>query len=91
MIFEWHGSKARANLRKHGVSFEEAATVFEDRLAVTYPDPDHSEQEDRLLTIGESTRGRLLIVSHTERGGVLRIISARRLIRHERVLYEENR
>ena len=91
MKFQWHGSKAQANLRKHGVSFEEAATAFEDRLAITYPDPDHSLEEERFLTIGESIRGRLLIVSHTDRDEVVRIISARQLVRRERVLYEEGR
>jgi uncharacterized DUF497 family protein len=89
VIYEWDPKKARANLRKHGVSFEEAATVFLDPLAVTYPDPDHSASEFREITIGFSTRRGLVLVSHTERGGRTRIIGARRLTVNERKRYEE--
>ena len=86
--FEWDPSKAESNLRKHAVSFEEAASVFRDRLSVTCPDPDHSDDEDRYLTIGVSHRSTPLIVSHTDRGERIRIISARKLTRRERDQYE---
>jgi hypothetical protein len=88
MQFEWDREKASANLRKHGVSFDEAATVFYDPLAATFDDPDHSMRERRLLTIGYSSRGRLLVVSHTERGRALRIISARLASAKERKRHE---
>lgn len=77
------------NLVKHGVSFYEAATVFDDPLAITYPDPDHSGDEPRWLTFGISAEGRLLVVAHTEAGDTIRIISARRATRSERKIYEE--
>ena len=67
MEFDWDPSKAESNLRKHGVSFEESATVFRDFLSITVPDPDHSPQEERFLTVGVSLRGRMLIVAHTEK------------------------
>ena len=89
MDFEWDPRKAEINLRKHGVSFLEAGTVFGDDLAITVPDPDHSDDEDRFITIGLSNRPRLLIVSHTDRGDRIRIISARELTRAERKAYEE--
>ncbi len=89
MQFEWDPKKAAANLRKHAVSFAEAATVMADRLSMTFPDPDHSESEDRYITIGTSSRRRLLMVAHTERGDRIRIISARELTRAEREAYEE--
>ncbi len=89
MNFEWDPQKAAANLRKHGVSFHEAATVLDDPLAITYPDPDHSESERRQVTFGESAEGRLLVVSLIERSGSIRIISARRAKRKERQIYEE--
>ena len=76
MEFEWDSGKAATNLRKQAVSFPEAATVLTDRLSVTVPDPDHSEGEDRYITIGTSGRGRLLIVAHAERGDRIRIIGA---------------
>ena len=78
MEFGWDAAKAERNLDKHGVSFQEAATVFGDPLAVTYADPDHSEEEDRYLTFGESSDGRFLVVSHTDREDRTRIISAAR-------------
>ena len=89
MQFEWNREKAIANLSKHGVSFEEAKTVFEDPLYVDFYDPDHSDEEERYLIIGESNRGRLLIVSYTERGELIRIIGARELTRREREAYSE--
>ena len=89
MKFEWDPIKARLNLRKHGVSFEEAATALSDPMAATGNDPDHSLYEFRYITFGVSNRGRLLIVSHTEEGDILRIISARRASKGERGIYEE--
>ena len=89
MNFEWNPRKAQVNLQKHGVSFSEAGTVFGDDLAVTVPDPDHSDEEDRYITVGWSNRGRLLMVSHTDRGDKIRIISARELTPRERKVYEE--
>lgn len=89
MRFEWDPAKAEANFRKHGVSFDEAVTVFDDPLAITYTDPDHSESERREITIGASGRNRLLIVSHMDRRGTIRIISARKATRKERRIYEE--
>ena len=90
MKFEWHGTKAAANLRKHGVSFDEAATVFADTLSHVFPDRDHSDDETRFLIIGMSEAGRVLVVSHLERGERTRIISARQAIRKERQFYEES-
>lgn len=89
MNFEWDSGKAVSNLRKHGVSFEEASTIFYDPLALTGDDPDHSEGEERLITFGLSSAGRLLVVSHAEGDKVIRIISARLATRRERQLYEE--
>ena len=88
--FEWDIRKARANLRKHGVTFEEALTVFGDPLAAIFPDEAHSIGEERELIIGHSDRGRLLLVSFTERGTTIRIIGARLATRRERRDYEEN-
>ncbi len=90
MQFDWDPNKAAGNEAKHGVSFEEAATVFGDPLSDTYDDPDHSLDERRLLIIGTSEQGRLLIVSHTDDGQTVRIISAREVTRKERKFYEEN-
>jgi uncharacterized DUF497 family protein len=89
MEFKWDPRKARTNLRKHGVSFTEAGTIFGDDLAITVSDPDHSDNEDRYITIGWSDRRRLLIVSHTDRGDRIRIISARELTKAERKEYEK--
>lgn len=89
MRIEWDSAKAANNLRKHRVSFEEASSVFYDPLAVTGADPDHSEDEERLVTFGMSPGGQLLVVSHTERGEAIRIISARIATRTERRIYEE--
>ena len=87
--FEWDGRKAAANVKKHGVTFQEAASVFGDKLAVTFPDPDHSSREDRSITFGISQAGRLLVVSHTDRGNRTRIINSRLMTRAERKIYEE--
>ena len=89
MRFEWDPSKAAGNLARHGVSFEEAATVFRDVLSATGADPDHSFDEDRFVTIGVSTAGRLLAIAHTDRDDTIRIISARPATPNERVIYEE--
>ena len=89
MVFEWDQKKEAKNIRKHKVTFSEAATVLGDTLSTTVPDPDHSEEEDRYITIGLSQRHRLLIVAHTERGERTRIISARPLTSAEREAYEE--
>jgi uncharacterized DUF497 family protein len=89
MEFEWDEEKAAANLTKHGVSFEEAKTVFSDPLYVDFYDPDHSFDEHRYIIIGESQQRRLLIVSYTERDDVVRLISAREVTRSEREAYEE--
>jgi uncharacterized DUF497 family protein len=87
--FEWDDAKARRNLKKHGVSFAEASSVFGDSLARTIPDPLYSEEEDRFITVGESRRHRLLVVVSTDRGDKIRIISARVATRRERKDYEE--
>jgi uncharacterized DUF497 family protein len=87
--FEWDPGKARQNRRKHRVSFQEAATVFGDPLAVTYPDPDHSTSEHRFITVGMSSAGRLLIVAHVDRDEDIRIISVRQTTQRERKHYEE--
>ena len=88
MKFTWDPAKAEENLLTHGVSFQEATTVFGDSLAATIPDPDHSVGEERLVTMGYSSARQLLIVSHTEEGDTIRIISARRAASHERKDYE---
>ena len=90
MECEWDPIKAASNLRKHGVSFEEAATELADDLSITGADPEHSVGESRFVTFGTSSEGRLLVVGHTERGDVLRIISARRGTKRERRIYEES-
>jgi uncharacterized protein len=89
MKFEWDERKAVSNFSKHGVSFEEAETVFEDPLYVDFYDPDHSQDEERYLIIGISKQARLLIVSYTERKKSIRLISAREVTRVEREIYEE--
>lgn len=88
MEFEWNPDKAKLNFEKHGVSFQEAATVFNDALSVTFPDPDHSIGENRYVIIGTSRFGQLLVVAHTDRGEKLRIISARKATRQEKRFYE---
>jgi uncharacterized protein len=89
MNFDWDENKASSNLSKHGVSFEEAKTVFNDLLYVDFYDPDHSDNEERYLIIGESNQGRLLIISYTEGRDLIRLISAREVTRSEREAYEE--
>ena len=89
LLFEWNEDKAKINLQKHGVSFEEAATVFGDSLSLTIRDSIHSIEEERFVIIGYSYRYRMLVVVHTERGDSIRIISARRATRRERKTYEE--
>lgn len=89
MYFEWDQAKTRTNLRKHGVAFDEACSVFYDPLAVTGLDPDHSQGEERMITFGMSSAGRLLVVAHTERGDAIRIINARIATQRERRIYEE--
>jgi len=89
MRFEWDRRKAQLNLRKHRVGFDEAATVFYDPLSVTFDDPDHSLDEERLITVGFSLHKRLLVISHVERGSVIRIISARTATARERRKHEE--
>jgi uncharacterized protein len=89
VTFEWDESKARRNLQKHGVSFEEAVTVFADWRSTTIADPDHSVGELRFLILGTSAEGQVLVVSHTERGENIRIISARPATARERRKYAE--
>jgi len=89
MEFEWDENKAAVNLSKHKISFEEAKTVFDDPLYVDLYDPDHSDEEDRYIIVGESQQSNLLIVSYTERGDFMRLISARKVTRVEREVYEE--
>ncbi len=91
MIFEWDDRKVAHNLQKHQVSFQEAATVFGDPWALTFDDPDHSIDEQRFITIGESDRRRILFVAHTDRDDIIRIISARVATRQERRAYENER
>jgi len=90
MKFEWDPIKAHANEQKHGVTFDEASTVFGDDLSVSGRDLDHSVGENRFVTFGLSSQGRVLVVSHTDRGGVIRIVSARPAIRKENRIYEED-
>jgi hypothetical protein len=89
MRFEWDPKKAHSNLRKHKVSFEEAATALMDPMSATGLDPDHSVSEERFVTFGVSGKGRLLVVAHTERGDTIRIISAREASKGEKRIYEE--
>ncbi len=87
--FEWDTQKAASNLRKHGLSFDEAVSVFADALALTFADTDHYESEDRSRTYGISNKGRLLVIVHTERRENVRIISARKATRYEKDIYEQ--
>ncbi len=90
MDFEWDEDKAAANLSKHGVSFDEAKTVFDDPLYVDFFDPDHSHDEERYILMGQSQQRRLLLVSYTQRAHTIRLISAREATRGEREAYEED-
>lgn len=87
--FEWDENKAIKNVEKHRVSFEEAATVFDDLMFVTFVDEEHSVDEERYITIGLSSRGQLLILAHTDREGQIRIISARKVTKKEELYYAE--
>ncbi len=89
LSLEWDEEKAKANLKNHGVSFDEATTVFCDPFSITIPDPDHSRDEQRFIDIGSSDRGRVLVVVYTERGTIIRIISCRKATPTERRRYEE--
>ena len=89
VTYEWNPAKSAANLRKHGVSFAEAASVFLDSMALTFNDPDHSDEEDREITIAVSARQRILFVSHCARGDKIRIIGARKATQKERRQYAE--
>ena len=88
MLFDWDPKKARLNYKKHKVSFEEAATVFYDPLSATFEAPDHSRDEDRFITIGYSSKSNLVVLAHTEKGNVIRIISARYATANEREKHE---
>lgn len=90
MEFEWDQEKAQSNRDKHGVSFEEAQTIFDDPLYVDFYDPDHSENENRYIIIGTSSVGNILLVSYTERGDIIGIISARQVTKQELKAYQED-
>lgn len=90
LLFEWDTDKAKKNIKIHGVSFDEASSAFKDDLSLTIYDPLHSEEEDRLILIGNSCKNRLLVIVHMERGDKIRIISARKTTKKERKQYEEN-
>jgi uncharacterized protein len=90
LTFEWDEEKSKGNLRKHGVSFDEAKTVFNDPFAMTIPDPEHSAQEDRYIDLGMSSQGRILMVWYTERSRNIRIIGSRKAARSQRQKYEED-
>ncbi len=89
MLFEWDRAKAKVNIEKHGVSFEEASTVFGDPLSITILDPLHSDQEDRFVIIGVSRQFNMLVIAHVERNDSIRIISARNATSVERKNYEK--
>jgi uncharacterized protein len=91
VILEWDLNKAESNLKKHGVDFQEAGTVLNDPLSTTFPDPAHSVDEQRYLTIGSSLTGRILVVAHTDRGEAVRLISARPATQTERKFYEQDK
>ncbi len=91
LLFEWDEDKARENLKKHQVSFEEGKTIFGDPFQMTYPDPEHSDFEERYINIGTSERGRVLVVGHTERGARIRLINCRKATPDERREYEGTR
>lgn len=89
MKIEWNPLKAKLNIKKHGITFEEAATAISDPMAVTGSDPDHSIYEERCITFGVSLTGKLLVISHTDEEGIIRLISARKASKGERELYEK--
>ena len=88
MDFEWNLQKAKINIQKHGVAFDEASTVFGDTLSITFPDVDHSIQEERYLIVGLSNKNRILVISHVYRNEIIRIISARQATKREQKFYE---
>ncbi len=88
LAFEWDEEKARANLKKHHVSFDEAASMFDDPMLITFPDPLHSQSEERYISIGVSAKGRVLTVAHTDRGNRVRIINCRKATASEQSQYE---
>ena len=90
IIFEWDPQKAKTNFEKHGITFDEASTVFKDTLSLTIEDPLHSYDEERLVLIGMSYKNSLLVVVHTEREESIRVISARKAVKRERKYYESN-
>ena len=90
LLFEWDPKKALLNLKRHGISFDEASTAFRDPLSQTIEDPLHSENEERFVLIGRTVQGRILVIVHTDRGERIRIISARLATKKERLRYEEN-
>ena len=90
LTFEWDEVKAKENLKKHGVNFEEGKTIFNDSFLFTFPDIEHSVNEERYINIGLSANGRILIVIHTERQEKIRIISCRKATARERKFYEES-
>ncbi len=90
LLFEWDADKAKKNIKIHGISFDEASTTFGDTLSLSIYDPLHSDEEDRLVLIGNSYKNRLVVVVHTERGNKIRIITARKATKKERKQYEEN-
>ena len=89
LVFEWNETKADLNLKRHKVSFDEAKTVYYDPFLLTFPDPFHSDEEDRYLNLGRSYMGQILVVIHTQRDEAIRIISARKATRSEQRAYEE--
>jgi uncharacterized DUF497 family protein len=89
LTFEWDEEKAKRNLKKHGVSFEEAKMVFNDPFSITIPDPLHSDAEQRFIDIGNTPKRRVLVVAYTERGSNIRIISCRKALKKEKRIYEE--
>lgn len=89
LLFEWDSRKARSNKKKHGITFEEASTVFADILSITINDPSHSSGEDRFITVGTSFNEKLIVVVHTEHDDIIRIINARKATKHERKQYEQ--
>ncbi len=91
MDFEWNPRKADSNNKRHGVSFDEASAVFGDVLSITYPDPEHSDQEERYIIIGLSKKNRVLVISHVYRGESIRIISARQATKREQTFYERGK
>ena len=90
LTFEWNKNKANSNVRRHKVTFEEASTAFKDTFSLTIDDPLHSQDENRLILLGMSYKNRLIVVIHTERDNIIRIISARKASKKERILYESD-